>query len=392
MYRILRITDAYPPPWSGLGPGPYALSNAQAALGNEIHVIAKYTEGCEDTDRNALPRVHRIKARSYLFEALAIRKALELDLLHDFHLIHTHGSSFFLFHLLYGRKFKKPVVATIHSLRKKQFELYAKEGIKKISMNEKLSLWKEKITINNCGFFFPVSNGLKDELIEGYRIPDKNIVIPGNGAEPFFLNKPEPEEINRLKLKYALDSCQTLLFVGALNGRKDVPQIIFALKDLKQRDIQAKLVIIGSGPMKTRYEELAASSGVREETCFIHNVPQKELSVFYQLADIFAFPSFYEGLPKVVIEAMAAGLPIVCSDIPGNNQLVTHGIHGLLSAIEDREAFRNNIIQLLESPDLRARMGAAGKKKIEDEYTWRAVADRYQKAYSSLLDKNGPDR
>jgi glycosyltransferase involved in cell wall biosynthesis len=101
--------------------------------------------------------------------------------------------------------------------------------------------------------------------------------------------------------------------------------------------------------------------------------------------DLLWLASGFEGLPNVVMEAMAAGVPVVASDIPGTNELVVHGETGFLVPLGDRAAYARFAHKILEDSGLQARLGAAGRKRIESEFTVDAMVAAHAALYRELL-------
>ena len=114
------------------------------------------------------------------------------------------------------------------------------------------------------------------------------------------------------------------------------------------------------------------------------NIPPEEVMKIYKAADIFVSPSMLEGLPLTLLEAMAAGLPIVATDAPGCRDVLEHGITGLISPVADTSAMAENILRLLEDPALAENLGQNGKLR-SGEYEWKKVALRYLEAYKDLI-------
>ena len=130
--RICRISTAFVPPWSGLGPGPYELSRAQANLGHDITVITMAAEGSEAIDRDSAMEIHRIASRRHsTFSCRAARLFRRLHRRHPFDIIHSHGESAFCLMLL--RKLLRggpPLVSSVHVVRRTQYRIYREVGRK----------------------------------------------------------------------------------------------------------------------------------------------------------------------------------------------------------------------------------------------------------------------
>lgn len=386
IYRICRITDAFPPPWNGLGPGPYELSLAQVELGDELHIITKYQHGCEEVDRISRLTVHRIKARSFLFELLAIIQFLRLHKNKRFDLIHTHGVSFFLFHLFLRKFIKVPIFMSVHSVRGRQYKLLKRFGLMSIGLREKVDLLKERLCINRCDYFLPVSQGLEDELIGCYEIDKNKTVVIKNGVSRLFLEANRYDQKVAMRKENSMSMTEKiLLFVGVLNGRKDVGEIIKAIPEIIGKKVDVRLFIIGMGELKKKYIGMSHKLNVNEHVFFVDNVSHEELVGYYAMSDVFILPSYYEGLPKVAIEAMAMGLPVICSDIPGHKELIANGENGYLFRPDDTKSLSEKITELLTNTELAHRMGQKNRAIVEEKYTWQKVAERCQTAYEKAL-------
>jgi glycosyltransferase EpsD len=163
------------------------------------------------------------------------------------------------------------------------------------------------------------------------------------------------------------DDAVLLISVGELSGRKNHEVIIRALARLRSNtelgtsDIHC--LIAGSGPLSAYLEELAATLSVEDAVHFTGF--RRDVEKFYAISDILCFPSLMEGLPTVVCEAMAAGLPVICSDIRGNRDLIRQGEGGLLLRPGDAVAFAEAIRGLANDAARRAAMGAVNRENIK---------------------------
>ena len=116
---------------------------------------------------------------------------------------------------------------------------------------------------------------------------------------------------------------------------------------------------------------------------FTGEVPFSRIALYLTAADVFAFPSRFEGMPNALMEAMAAGLPVVASDIPAHRVLVRPGETGCLA--RDAPEFADRIASLLDDPAARARLGAAAHEYVRSEFTFASVGQRYLELYRGML-------
>ena len=159
-----------------------------------------------------------------------------------------------------------------------------------------------------------------------------------------------------------------LLFVGRLAAVKGVPVLFQAFADVLQAHPDATLTLIGDGPERVGLEAEAAHLGLADKVRFSGYQSQDAVAGALARADIFVLPSFAEGVPVVLMEAMATGLPVVATAVGGVSELVDHRESGLLVPPGDKQALAQALTGLLDDPALRADMGRAGRAKVTAEF------------------------
>jgi glycosyltransferase involved in cell wall biosynthesis len=184
-----------------------------------------------------------------------------------------------------------------------------------------------------------------------------------------------------------------LLFVGRITDKKGLPTLIDAIHILKETVTNFQLYIVGGGPLKSRMEKRVSDLELNKYTEFTGRVSDQELTELYRSSDIVIVPSVIsesgdtEGMPVVILEAMAAGKPIVASNVSGIPDVVTDGINGYLVEQKDPEQLAEKIIYLIEHPKLRENMGMVGRKMVEKKFTWKKIGERTIEMYSGILSK-----
>jgi glycosyltransferase involved in cell wall biosynthesis len=142
-------------------------------------------------------------------------------------------------------------------------------------------------------------------------------------------------------------------------------------------------VVVGDGPLRAEVEAEIAARGLTDHvhlTGLRRDVPDLMHSF-----DLFALSSLWEGLPRVLPQAMAAGLPIVATAVDGNAEAVTDGVNGFLTPPGNPQAFAEALLDLLADPELAARMGQAGLHRVE-EFSARKMVSDIEALYQALLD------
>lgn len=159
-----------------------------------------------------------------------------------------------------------------------------------------------------------------------------------------------------------------LLCVGRLTSAKGQAILLEAVAQLHQQGISVTLTLVGMGPDQQSLTQYAKALGISEQVVFTGAVDQDHILAYYQAADIFVLPSFAEGLPVVLMEAMAMEIPCITTAITGIPELIQHDQDGLLVAAADSKGLRQAIEKLVNDPLLRKQLGQAGRLKVLSDY------------------------
>lgn len=168
-----------------------------------------------------------------------------------------------------------------------------------------------------------------------------------------------------------------LIFIGRLVLQKNVSSLLEAIAPLK-----ARLIIIGSGelqePLKQKFAHLS------DRICWQGNVSNAELPSYLNRACLFILPSYYEGHPKVLIEAMSCGMPVIGAKSPGIQELIQHGENGWLCNT-DPESIRTAVEHLLAQPDLRTKLGRNARQFVLENFALDEIVYKERALYKKLL-------
>lgn len=167
-----------------------------------------------------------------------------------------------------------------------------------------------------------------------------------------------------------------LVFVGRLAGVKGVPVLLDALSQIKADMPDLRVTLIGDGPERADLEIRAQDLGLGAVVSFAGYKSQDEVAETLASADALVLPSFAEGVPVTLMEAMASGLPVLATRVGGISELVEDGISGYLVPPGNVEALAARLRDLLSDPELRARMGAAGRAKVTADFNQQIEAGR----------------
>lgn len=157
-------------------------------------------------------------------------------------------------------------------------------------------------------------------------------------------------------------------FVGRLDPVKGVTLLLDAFAELRARHPQARLTIAGDGKARPNLEAQAEALGLAKAVTFAGYLDAPAVAHLLEEADMLVLPSFAEGLPVVLMEALASRIPVIATQIAGVPELVQDGISGFIVPPGDVAALTDRMDRLLADPDLRAAMGAAGRARVEAEF------------------------
>jgi colanic acid/amylovoran biosynthesis glycosyltransferase len=172
--------------------------------------------------------------------------------------------------------------------------------------------------------------------------------------------------------------------VGRLVDVKGQALLLEALAQLRADGLDVQATIIGDGPERERLRALAGELGVEAAVEFTGAVGQDDIRGYYERADLFCAPSFAEGVPVVLMEAMATGLPVVATQVMGVPELVEDGVTGRLVPPGRADLVAEAIRGLAEQPDERARMGECGRAKVAAEFDVHGSAVRLERLFEGV--------
>jgi phosphatidylinositol alpha-mannosyltransferase len=225
-----------------------------------------------------------------------------------------------------------------------------------------------------------VSEAVRDFLIPYF--PGDYRVIP-NGIDVERFSNPALRPIEGFD-----DGKLNILFVGRLDKRKGFKYLLRAFAQVKKIVPEARLMVVGAYDKEDKEPfVLYARENRLRDVRFIGYVSEEDLPRYYQTCHVFCAPSTgFESFGIILLEAMAAGKPIVASDIDGYRGVLEDGEEGLLVQPEDERHLADALIRLLKDPALRGRMGQQGQAKATD-YSWRKVAQQVLDYYRELLER-----
>jgi glycosyltransferase involved in cell wall biosynthesis len=233
-----------------------------------------------------------------------------------------------------------------------------------------------------------VSEAAADRFIGEGIVPKELLTVVANGVDTdLFRNVPAGTR-ESLRKSLGLGRGFTWLAVGRFEVAKDYPNMLRAFAKVRERQPEAVLLLVGRGSLQAETEALAEALGLAGGVRFLGvrgDVPE-----IMSAADGYVMSSAWEGMPIVLLEAGAAGLPIVATRVGGNDEVVLDEASGFLVPPRDHEALGLAMVRLMELPEEQRRaMGERGREHIRTRYGLSQVADRWEALYREVLERKG---
>ncbi|WP_417914350.1 glycosyltransferase family 4 protein [Candidatus Electronema sp. JM] len=227
---------------------------------------------------------------------------------------------------------------------------------------------------SECNSIIIISSKIKKELVAIGLDEEKFSYIP-NGT---YISNPE-------KIKLCRSNKNKIVFIGRLCSQKGIPYLIQAVNNLKKRNISIELTVIGDGPSTIELKQLTVSMGVNQIVQFAGRIENEKIPSILKEHHIFVLPSLFEGFGIAVIEAMAAGLPVVVTQCGGPEDFVDDSVGRVVNA-GDADSLAQALQELIQLSDeeLHA-MGMAAQERVKNNFDINVIADKYIQLFKQLV-------
>ncbi len=219
-------------------------------------------------------------------------------------------------------------------------------------------------------------------IISGWGIPQDKIGVIYNAIEVSEYDPACSKEEARKRLGL---NGKIMLTVARLTPWKGVDRIIEVLPEIRRQIKEGRLVVVCDGPELGNLQRLAGELGVKGYVSFVGRVPHEEVPYYLRAADVFVLYSGYEGLPHVVLEAMATGVPVILSDKGGNREVVEDGVNGLLVPIGNQERLKEAILRILRDEALARRFVEESREGVKQDFRWDVLVNRTLRVFQTVI-------
>jgi len=279
--------------------------------------------------------------------------------------VHAHNQSAWLYSSVAAKLLNIPLIYTEHTIIDKSSWLPVERLLSKITF---------QITT--------VAASVANFIIKKAAVPARKVKVLYNGIDAVAYNTGLALKREDFFLK---DTDFVIGNVASLLPKKNHKTLLLSFELVLKKIPQAKLLIAGDGPLRQELISLSESLGIKDSVFFLGI--RKDIARVLRVFDVFALSSIREGFPMVLLEAMAAGLPVVATNVDGNPELVLDGETGLLVPPNDPAALAGAIIRIFEDKILARQMGIKGKGVVMSRFVFDDMVKEYEKTYESACAK-----
>ncbi len=406
MTRILHVLDHSLPLHSGYTFRTRAILKAQQAAGLEVRGITglrHFKSGPEAEEADGI-LFHR--TRGEVSGPVGYREWREIRALADAivtlaaswrpDVLHAHSPALCGMAALHaGKRLGIPVVYEIRAFWE---DAAVSNGTgSEGSLKYRLTRALENRVVAGAGAVVTICQGLKDDLVQRGVSADKITLSPNGVDLSLFKGAARPDPALRTEL--GLGKGPVIGFIGSFYDYEGLDDLIAAMPLLIARVPDARLLLVGGGPMETALKAQAEASPAASSIRFVGRVPHSEVERYYALVDVMAYPRKKSRLTDLVtplkpLEAMAQDKLVAASDVGGHRELIRDGQTGVLHAPDNPAALAATLAELLAKPQNWPAMRQAGREHVATSHDWSHNIHRYHDVYQTLIARsvNSPVR
>ena len=294
----------------------------------------------------------------------------------QFDIVHNQGANSLVQHVVTAHSCHRAWVEMAKRFSAWEFAKKALNPIHRIVLSNE----KKNYSPGGAQRIIAVSRSVKEEIIRYHGFPPDRIDVVPNGVDLDEFN-PGLKKVKAAEVRKALgigEETLLLLLVANEFRRKGLSALIGVLERLKGRDI--RLLAVGKGSVEY-FKALAVKSGVDRMITFMPNV--REINVYFAAADLFVLPAKYEPFGLVVLEAMAAGTPVITTRVAGVSDHIGDGEGLILDRWDDIDALQAGILRFYDNRSLTAEWGARARKKAEN-FSWKNIVNKTYEVYKKI--------
>ncbi len=234
------------------------------------------------------------------------------------------------------------------------------------------------VDLNVC-----VSQSVAQFSIQQGKLAESKVMVIPNGVDFELFNTAEAMDLRPWGIP---SGAKVILFVGRLDPQKAPCDLLTAFSGFAEQASDFHLLFVGEGPLKSELEQQAQKLPCASRIHFTGWLPQ--IPQLMKAASCLVLPSLWEGMPNVVLEAMASGLPVISTDVDGVSELIENGRQGVLVAQGSPAEIQQALLDLSNQPSVFHEMAKNAQITVKKEFTWDSIAQKYDQIYEKVLQQH----
>ena len=291
--------------------------------------------------------------------------------------VHTHSSKAGILGRAAAWKLGVPcVIHTIHGLPSHPYEQ---------AWRNRLYIASERWAARRCHKLVCVADAMRDQALAKEIGRTDQFVTIYSGMEG---KKYQNPDLSSKEIREALGLSSDDFVVGTVSRlaqHKGHDDVLVALGKELRNDPAMKLLWVGDGWWRQRLEARARKMGVENQIIMVGLVPPETIASHIAAMDVLVHPSYREGLPRTVVQAMLGGKPVIAHDVDGTREVCLPDKTGYLIGVGDHDALRNAVLELQANPEKRVAMGRAGRDLCKDQFAATKMVEHLDKLYKEVL-------
>jgi glycosyltransferase involved in cell wall biosynthesis len=395
--RIAMITSEFPPKWGGVGNYSYFHGNILAQKGHKVTVYTREQNKIfKDHHKNlSIKYVKWLKLPLFFTTSMAKNAMKEIKSSEDDYDILQVQSNMALLQKEHYNWLKIPIISTLHGtwLGERSTVQYKHLSLNLASINDLSIKWfaflldkyEDYAIENSHAVVIGARSECKAVSQRGIKNRYDRVVRIQHGVdtESFHPDKKSDDYKQRFNIP---DEKKVILHVGRLAARKGCAEVLISFKKVLKERSDVKLLIVGTGPLEKRLKKLAVKLNIEKDTIFTGTLPFNDIQMLYASSDIFLMHSYWEGFGMTNQEALASGMPVICTNVGGAPDIIKEGYNGYLVDVGDTDAMAKYSLKLLKDEDLFLQMRKNARKSMVDGFKWHDMVDNYLKLYEQILE------
>lgn len=380
--KIAFFSECFRPTRNGVVVSVETFAHQLNALGHEVSIFApRFATYRDDSDLvvHRFPSVPWPPVLDYpLTVPLSPRQFRKFDAL-AVDIVHAHNPWLIGRAAAYlARRRRKPLVLTYHTMFSQYMHYIPAAPV----FARPIMLYLLRHYSSYCDLVIAPSDQVANSLTQPGGVSSRVVTLP-TGVDVDWIARGD-RDAGRRRFRIPPDA-KVLVYVGRVAVEKNIDFLLTAVAAAIRQRPDTHLIIVGGGPHLCYALPLAESLGIADRAHFTGSVPREEVRNYLAAADVFVFASQTETQGIVVVEALAAGLPVVAVEATGVSSAVTDNVEGLLCPC-DESAFALQLLRLLNDPDLRGTMSAAARARAYD-FSARKSAQQLVRYYEEVIDR-----